>query len=322
MALCAALGTATLSPSTFARETDQFTDRKTTLATLRDSETAINQWVNLRLNTVLSQIRQLPSPPTSEQVLELLEEKFLDPVMPELMSPIEIWVLSTTGQRELEMDAAKGRGIYRHGTPMQLKWTFLTGVANTLKIHDTYAGEDKLGHFFAQGFSYFKKAQELRKQGATESEVKEALREFGHETEIGVLGFENDAVYSPADLAANWAGWKFWERLVGTSKPYFSKTGATWERKSDFKISEYISDDWDEFYNPSYVENGRVDAAVKKAIQETCDDWIKTGRLEFAEGTRTWRATTVPIAEYRVPENRLPKGTHRITFSCKRPITR
>ncbi|MFC6672641.1 hypothetical protein [Marinobacterium aestuariivivens] len=63
-------------------------------------------------------------------------------------------------------------------------------------------GLDKLGHFFAQGWQYF----ELTALGGGTLEQALAL---GREQEQGRYGYLTTGIFSYADLAANFNGWRF-----------------------------------------------------------------------------------------------------------------
>jgi len=119
-------------------------------------------------------------------------------------------------------------------------------VGSSAKMHGLCVGADKLGHFFQEGFIYFRTATA---SGATEADAKSAGRalEIGGEG-LGV-GTVGTGVYSNADQAANLAGMNFYKDL--RADPSGLK----------FQLANYITPQWNEQTNPSFYES-KVGAVV------------------------------------------------------------
>jgi hypothetical protein len=302
-----------------AREADQFTHRPTELAQLSESATYFNQWVNHELDRGAARLNQAAhkritngQPPlTPDEATTLIAESFLDPLLPELHTPVEFWATSPAGRRVLSLEHPGRRGIYSDTTLKQVHWSWFTGVSNTLKLGGVLLGVDKLGHFFAQGYQYHLEANHLSARGTETEAIRTRVRELGHEMELGKMGLVTMAMYSPADLAANWDGWTFWTQVFGTEAPFLSVDSmGQWHHARHFQIQDFVRPDWDEALNPPYAETPQLAATLQRTIQQRC--------------LREARAGTVrdPLPEpqidltYRVPESRLPAGATRIRFEC------
>jgi hypothetical protein len=108
-------------------------------------------------------------------------------------------------------------------------------ISGTIKVNGVLIGTDKLGHFFQQGLMYFGNAH--RKQpgaNGTRSEADKGALMDGWYMETGPLGMgkysgevdvprfgkvqkligDSTGVYSRADLAANWAGYQFYNDVL------------------------------------------------------------------------------------------------------------
>ena len=87
-------------------------------------------------------------------------------------------------------------------------------MSPTINLYGVYLGTDKLGHFFQQGYEYYEEyAEEMRRSGDEAEAVRRAIRK-GVGQENGIYGTFIDGVYSNADLAANYAGFKFYLNLT------------------------------------------------------------------------------------------------------------
>lgn len=166
-------------------------------------------------------------------------------------------------------------------------------LSDVVAINDHLVGVDKLGHFFAEGWRYF----ELTDQdGKT---IEQALK-WGKEQEVGKFGYATTGIFSFADLAANFNGWRFWNKVLLKkddplkggianffARPYvtcerqftdsikYSKRVRTWQFSHRFDLSEYLDGSWDEgnncnSYNDPIIEE-KVALRIKRADPDfTC----------------------------------------------------
>ncbi|HEC11774.1 MAG TPA: hypothetical protein ENI80_00730 [Acidiferrobacteraceae bacterium] len=145
-------------------------------------------------------------------------------------------------------------------------------ISAIVRVQDNIVGSDKFGHFFAQGYGYFKRAY-LDGKG-----VESALR-FGELSERVFLGALTTGVYSYADLAANFNGLQFWTQLVAgyadpmgadaSSKgPYVHCKDNRWQRRRHFTWADYIDAAWDEGVNCNAFRNRTLLHRVSMRLTE------------------------------------------------------
>ncbi len=140
-------------------------------------------------------------------------------------------------------------------------------LAVLIRIGDTYLGSDKLGHFFTEGFSYYEIVSDLDEYSALK---------FGEFTETILYGGLTTGVYSYSDLAANFNGLRFWNRILAlkpdplshatSSTPYVSCVNKQWQLAAKFDWADYVDPTWDEAINCSAFRNDILLDKVKKQI--------------------------------------------------------
>ena len=129
---------------------------------------------------------------------------------------IEQWVQTQpfrarhAGRVVYRMDCA--RAVY--GDSLLTKPIFLVDLSPTVNVHGCYFGTDKLGHFFQQGYDYFREYRQEELRGAGERRALARAVRVGIGQESGIFGEALIGVYSNADLAANYAGLKFYLNLT------------------------------------------------------------------------------------------------------------
>lgn len=217
-------------------------DRNAVCAGLTDIRSDVNTFVNGEISAARSGVGVSPVGPFLSDVADRTGGSGA-------VSPIETFVeglgpskrflpaASLSGTRFARLPAATGLGIPGIGgfNIYDLHAQGLVHVVgSTAKINDICAGADKLGHFFQQGLQYF---------AIRSSSSLAAAESFGRATEIDRAGLGATGVYSNADLAANRDGLDFWEDL------HADPAGLS------FDIAGYISQDWNEYANPSFYES-------------------------------------------------------------------
>ncbi len=103
--------------------------------------------------------------------------------------------------------------------------TFLA-ASPTVNAYGYYLGTDKLDHFFRQGHEYFELAQAKGVAAAVAHGVKQ------EHTYFGTL---SSGVYSNSDLAANYAGMKFYQNL----REVFERTPTGWRLRTGHRPGPY-----------------------------------------------------------------------------------
>jgi hypothetical protein len=157
--------------------------------------------------------------------------------------------------------------------------------SSTVKAYGVYFGTDKLSHFHHMGKIYFTNYTYRRAQGWSEQQAIDfVVREYSTDSSIGeagLLGFAATGVYSNADLAADYSGFKFCRNLLepvyikGADRPpllvrkgEFFRLNKHVRPESGF-MGAFVSDHWNEALNPSWwewdIHDDVVDAVKKRA---------------------------------------------------------
>ena len=87
-------------------------------------------------------------------------------------------------------------------------------LSPTVNLYGVYCGTDKVGHLFQQGYEYYKIYRDEEARGRTPAAATAEAVKLGVWQEKGIYGEAMVGVYSNADLAANFAGLKFYLNLT------------------------------------------------------------------------------------------------------------
>jgi len=176
--------------------------------------------------------------------------------------------------------------------------------ACTVSADGKLFGTDKIIHFINLGRIYHSKYLSARKHGADESDsVAQAVHLSSGSnfflSEGTLLGMYTTGIWSNADLAANYAGFKFYRNLteqVGIGNkvmpPILVRQGAYWrineqvQPDSDF-FTAFITPHWNEALNPNVyaaVTGKRVRGMVRSRCPDALD-WYRDERGRVLERT-------------------------------------
>lgn len=160
--------------------------------------------------------------------------------------------------------------------------------ASTIKVYGVMMGVDKFGHFINQGYQYLEEYKKGLASLKDSSAAYKNMIQWGVDSEDGVFGSLVDGVYSNADLAANFAGFIFYQNFfkemkIG-SEVYpaileFKDNGDLQMSQSEFNtpanlLKRFMTHHLDESLNPSVLEYLQR-YPVRKAIEKRCDSWKK-----------------------------------------------
>ncbi|MCH8165321.1 MAG: ankyrin repeat domain-containing protein [Planctomycetes bacterium] len=176
------------------------------------------------------------------------------------------------------------RNIYQHvHFPLDPRQIFRLWHASTMKVHGTYCGPDKIGHFTDMGYHYYKAYRGARNKGLSEEEaIKRAVRVGTNGplfAENGMVGYLSAGAYSNADLASNYAGFKFYINVTQEARirgrmhpPMVRRDGDYWRisrhvRRDSGFFAEFITDHFNEALNPSLFEP-LMRKPVRKAVEK------------------------------------------------------
>jgi len=146
---------------------------------------------------------------------------------------------------------------------------FVFGVGRSFKVNEVMVGSDKFGHFFSQGYKYYKR--ELR--GWDEERIH-ARATFAERWLWGLL---TTGVYSNADLVANYEGMLFYKSLFENDVIEGKRAILRWkdgkpEQIRQFTWADHINDYWDEVLNPSF-NVASLDKILRPRIRKLCGDY-------------------------------------------------
>lgn len=87
-------------------------------------------------------------------------------------------------------------------------------ISPTVNLYGSQFGTDKIAHIFQQGYDYYRIYKRALAKGLTAEQAAKKAVEWGRRTERTYFGTWVSGVYSNADLAANYIGWKFYLGLT------------------------------------------------------------------------------------------------------------
>lgn len=234
-------------------ETDQYHDREVPLA----DSTAV---LDARVNAVLAEIAASWRGPADEM-------RFARAVYWKLGGPHWVDRIERFAMRSPEVARLpRGRTIYDFPPLFTSPVLFFFGVGERFKLADVQIGSDKLGHFFSQGYKYFRRVR----RGWPE----ERFVTWGSRVEGWLFGEYTTRVFSNADMVANYEGLLFYRSLfaegaVPGKGPIvaFADNGARILRP--FSWRDHVNDYWDEALNPSLFGTS-LGRHVSRQLAELC----------------------------------------------------
>lgn len=238
-----------------AAETDNFYGRHKELAQLLDSGPLLDREANRRLEIAVEEANEQVSCDEHQLYLKVWKQVGKNPI-----GEFEKFAEELPAQYSF-LDSFKD-GIYgavptfltRKDSPAFADLFLMSGwYSPTLRVYNHIIGADKFGHFFGQGWDYFRAGN-----------LAEALNK-GEDAELHLDGYIGSGVYSYADLSANFDGLKFWRSLLGGDAPYVRCEQSKFRKSRDFTWKEYVASAWDEALNCSkYVSKSMTDAVLQR----------------------------------------------------------
>lgn len=201
-------------------------------------------------------------------------------------------------------------------SPLPLAFVQLAPTINQFGI---LMGTDKAGHFFQQGHSYYIIQMNGEQAGQFRDQTRAEAVAIGVKQERGRFGTALDGVFSNADLAANYAGMKFYESLtravgVGTRTvgPMLIQRDGHWQLSAaldpDRLLDPFISEHLNEALNPSHYAFNRE--RVRRAVIKRCPEWqrqypqlTRDVLASKAQELRTWHGEN--YGYWLPPENEI-----------------
>jgi hypothetical protein len=161
-------------------------------------------------------------------------------------------------------------------------------LASTVKMFGSQFGTDKIAHIFQQGYDYFEDYNKALAKGTSPKQALEKAIKSGQKSESGIYGTLISGVYSNGDLAANYAGFKFYQGFTteltvnGESRPALLKLKeGIWTINEAFVMKSmllkpFVSNHLNEALNPSgFTRLFGLNSSVKKLVKNrACAEWI------------------------------------------------
>ena len=199
------------------------------------------------------------------------------------------------------------RSIYGTAfSPLLLSFLF---DSPTVNLDGYYLGTDKIDHIFQQGHKYFEVIMKNEAGGANAAGAIAAAVAHGVKQEHLYFGTLASGVYSNADLAANYAGMKFYLNIqhpvwIGERlwPPLFERSGEGWRLRRginpDRLLEPFLSNHLDESLNPSRYRFSR--GPIRSLVRHRCDQWARfyADRLDLVAPSGQSFATTWFGEEY------------------------
>ena len=158
-------------------------------------------------------------------------------------------------------------------------------ISPTVNLYGVNLGTDKIAHFFQQGYTYYRISGRAARKGTPAAKAVRKAIDWGRMSEHTYYGTLVGGVFSNADLAANYAGMKFYE---GLTKPVLinererpaavSLKDGIWVLNEEHNIREsllkpFISDHLNEALNPSIFIPGLRSSIRSIVKRKSCPQW-------------------------------------------------
>ncbi len=160
-------------------------------------------------------------------------------------------------------------------------------ISETVNLYGTEFGTDKIAHIFQQGYTYLRIYERALAKGLSKEAALKKANDWGRKSERTFYGNLVSGVYSNADLAANYAGLKFYQNLTGqinigeeTKLPIIVLENGAWKFNEKVNLSEnllkpFISEHFNEALNPSiYTKVFNLRSSVRGRVKKrACGEW-------------------------------------------------
>jgi hypothetical protein len=306
-----------LVTAALAYETDQLTDRHIPLA---DSLVVSNEVVNARLSAAVdaanARTRCKASDRRTARVLarEIYARTGQPASIPSrgfLRSPgftvYSVWMETDDAVERRSFPDPRG-DIFSELGFLESAVLATAGTASTFQLAGVTLGSDKPDHFWDLGFAYFERSR----WGAQ----PERGIAHGVATEYGIYGLATSNTFSWADLAANYAGYLWYEQLLSdTSELQRGEDGCV-VQVADFDWAQWVTWEWDEVLNPPQftpvVERGvqRHLFANRESYCASYDAWAGASHAVYLHEA----LSGAPLYAQGAPGNR--RDPYRLDVLC------
>ncbi len=249
-------------------ETDQYTYRSHFLI---DSLPLLNQTINEGLEEIVESWPQ--SKPKDEiYFIKQIYKKFSQN---RATGRLEEWIIKS---QEIDKTIFEDDHVYAEAPFWASRGNWLCGgvasvcsISPTIRVNNIRIGVDKISHFFSEGYAYYKTAF-FKAKGEKAALLQGVLSE---KTYFGLLV---SAVYSNADLVANYEGFRFFKNIFHADERTDEQPYIRWENNRPvltrfFDWSDYISEYWDEVLLPSHYTK-ELQKYMNWKLKSYCHDYL------------------------------------------------
>ena len=169
-------------------------------------------------------------------------------------------------------------------------------ISETVNLYGEQFGTDKIAHIFQQGYTYLRIYERALAKGLSKKAATKKANDWGRMSERTFYGNLVSGVYSNADLAANFAGLKFYQNLTGQINvgaeiklPLVVLENGVWKFNETVELSEnllkpFVTAHLNEALNPSiYTTFFGLRSAVRGRVKKrACGEW-RTLRPNFSK---------------------------------------
>lgn len=170
-------------------------------------------------------------------------------------------------------------------------------ISATVNLFDARFGTDKIAHIFQQGYTYLRIYKRASARGLLKPQAIKKALDWGRKSERTYYGTLVSGVFSNGDLAANYAGFKFYQNLTGeikigeaTKSPLAVFENDEWKFNETVDLGEnlvkpFVSAHLNEALNSSIYTNlfGLRDAVRRHVKKRACAEW-KRAFPNFSRG--------------------------------------
>ena len=308
-------------PAVFAFETDQYNLPPTPLADIGEEVAeytkenllkAIDN-VNVKISSAQTCLKNVTERPTKCENAKALEERLIylrseKAIAREVFKQLGAGFVAFAKAGEwmnshnFRAQPARYKTSFSHSIYVGLPTDYFT-ISSTVKLYGSSIGTDKIAHFFQQGYTYYRTYERSVAKGLSSDEAVKKAIAWGKMTERTYYGTLVGGVFSNADLAANYAGMKFYEGLTKTIELNGRKRPSTlvlkngkWglsESSHNVKnlLSPFISDHLNEALNPSLYIPGLRSSIRGIVRKQSCPQWLTSfpdkSREDYEEITKS-----------------------------------
>ncbi|MDD0853238.1 hypothetical protein HBN50_09020 [Halobacteriovorax sp. GB3] len=265
------------SLNAYSAEIDSYTHRDKLF--VFDASHFIDELFNQKIEAAVKEMNEIELQcPTNEfeaeEAFDLIHEKLASPFIGHSIAQ----ELEDTLPDRRKIYTSYEESIYSDTTLWQGISLKLKGILSTMKIKGNIVGVDKLGHFFVEGWGFYKRAY---LEDLDQVYIDDAI-DWGRFTEKTYFGMTTTGIFSHSDLIANFNGMRFWNRIFSFKEDvlakkklpaYLSCKDSNWKMAKRFTIKEYVDPAWDEGINCNLYDSETIEDHVTSKIKKSF--WIK-----------------------------------------------